>query len=185
MLKDIISDAEEKMNKTISVLRRDLLTMKAGKANPAMLDRVHVQYYGSTTPLNQVANISSPEPRVLLIQPFDRNVIKDIEKAILKSDLGLNPSSDGIVIRLIIPELTEETRKSLVKNVKKNGEEAKVAVRAVRRDANDKVKALKKKNDATEDEVKKCEDDIQKQTDNYIKEIDRILESKEKDVMSI
>ena len=185
MLKDIIIDAEEKMTKTISVLRRDLLTMKAGKANPAMLDRVHVQYYGSTTPLNQVANISSPEPRVLLIQPFDRNVIKDIEKAILKSDLGLNPSSDGIVIRLSIPELTEETRKSLVKNVKKNGEEAKVAVRAVRRDANDKVKALKKKNDATEDEVKKCEDDIQKQTDNYIKEIDRILESKEKDVMSI
>lgn len=185
MLKDIISDAEEKMTKTISVLKRDLSTMKAGKANPAMLDRVHVQYYGSITPLNQLANISSPEPRVLLIQPFDRTSIKDIEKAILKSDLGLNPSSDGIVIRLIIPELTEETRKNLVKNVKKNGEEAKVAVRAVRRDANDKVKALKKHNDATEDEVKKGEDDIQKQTDNYINEIDRILENKEKEVLSI
>lgn len=185
MLKDIISNSEEKMTKTISILKRDLSSMKAGKANPGMLDRIKAEYYGSVTPLNQLANVSSPEPRVLLIQPFDRTSIKNIEKAILVSDLGLNPSSDGIVIRLVIPELTEETRKILVKNVKKNGEEAKVAVRAVRRDANDKIKALKKHNDITDDEAKKGEDDIQKETDNYIKEIDRILEIKEQEVLSI
>ncbi len=185
MIKDIISNAEEKMTKTVSVLKKDLLTMKAGKANPAMLDKIQAEYYGSLAPLNQLANISSPEPRVLLIQPYDRTSIKNIERAILVSDLGLNPSNDGIVIRLSIPELTEETRKKLVKNVKKNGEEAKVAVRAIRRDANDKIKLLKKDNDISEDEVKKSEDDIQKKTDNYIKEIDKILEIKEQEVMSI
>lgn len=185
MLKDIINTAEEKMNKTISVLKKELGSMKAGRANPAMLDRIEVEYYGSSTALSQLANVSAPEPRILLIQPYDKSSIKDIEKAILISNLGLNPSNDGSVIRLMIPELTEETRKNIVKSVKKAGEDGKVAVRAVRRDANDKIKALKKDNTITEDEAKKCEDDIQKKTDIYIKDIDKIIESKEKDLMSI
>lgn len=185
MIKDIIKTSDEKMNKTISVLKKELSTMKAGRANPAMLDRIEAEYYGSVTPLSQLANVSAPEPRILLIQPYDRSSIKSIEKAILVSDLGLNPSNDGMVIRLFIPELTEETRKNIVKNVKKSGEEAKVAVRAIRRDANDKIKTLKKDGVTTEDETKKGEDDIQKKTDSYIKEIDGIINAKEKEVMSI
>ena len=135
------------------------------------------------TPLNQLANISAPEPRILLIQPFDKTSIKNIEKAILVSDLGLNPSNDGTAIRLVIPEFTEETRKNIVKNVKKSGEEAKVAVRSIRRDANDKIKALKKENTITEDETKKAEDNIQKKTDGFIKEIESIIENKEKEIL--
>ncbi|WP_027634213.1 ribosome recycling factor [Clostridium hydrogeniformans] len=185
MIKEIISKAEEKMKKSISVLKSDLSTMKAGRANPTMLDRIEVEYYGSMCPLSQVANISAPEPRILLIQPWEKSTIKDIEKAILKSDLGLTPSSDGIVIRLVIPELTEETRKILVKNVKKAGEETKVAVRAIRRDANDKVKSLKKDGDLSEDEIKKAEENIQKKTDAFIKEIDNIIVAKEKEIMSV
>ena len=185
MVKDIIKTSDEKMNKTITVLKKDLSSMKAGRANPAMLDRIEAEYYGSVTPLNQLANISAPEPRILLIQPYDRSSIKSIEKAILVSDLGLNPSNDGSVIRLVIPELTEETRKNIVKNVKKNGEEAKVAVRAIRRDANDRIKALKKDGVITEDETKKGEDDIQKKTDLFIKQIDGIIETKEKEIMSV
>ncbi|SMC21668.1 ribosome recycling factor [Clostridium acidisoli DSM 12555] len=185
MLKDVMTNAEDKMNKTVSVLKRDLSSMKAGRANPSILDRLEAEYYGTPTPLNQLANISSPEPRVLLIQPYDKTSVKAIEKSILTSDLGLNPSNDGSVIRLVIPELTEETRKNIVKNVKKAGEEAKVAVRAIRRDANDKVKTLKKDNEITEDEVKKSEEDIQKKTDSFIKEIDKILEEKEKEILSI
>ncbi|HCQ88833.1 MAG TPA: ribosome recycling factor, partial [Clostridium sp.] len=146
MVKEIVKTIDEKMNKTISVLKNELSSMKAGRANPKMLDRIEIECYGSMMPLNQVAGVSAPEPRVLLIQPWDKGSIKEIEKAILKSDLGLNPSSDGSIIRLIIPELTEETRKNLVKSIKKVGEEAKVAVRAIRRDANDKIKALKKDN---------------------------------------
>lgn len=144
MVKEIVKTTDEKMNKTISVLKNELSSMKAGRANPKMLDRIEIECYGSMMPLNQVAGVSAPEPRVLLIQPWDKGSIKEIEKAILKSDLGLNPSSDGSIIRLIIPELTEETRKNLVKSIKKVGEEAKVAVRAIRRDANDKIKALKR-----------------------------------------
>ncbi|MCD2345979.1 ribosome recycling factor [Clostridium guangxiense] len=185
MVKDIIKEAEEKMKKSISVLKQDLSTMKAGRANPSILDRVEVDYYGTMTPLNQMANVSAPEPRILLIQPWDKSSIKSIEKAILVSDLGLNPSNDGNAIRLVIPELTEETRKNIVKNVKKVGEESKVAIRAIRRDANDKVKALKKDNSITEDEVKKAEDDIQKKTDSFIKEIDNLVEAKEKEVMTV
>ena len=181
MIKDIIKNSEEKMKKTISVLNSELSTMKAGRANPTMLDRIQVEYYGSLCPLNQVANVSAPEPRVLMITPL----LKDIERAILKSDLGLNPSNDGSVIRLIIPELTEETRKNLVKNVKKTGEDAKVAVRSVRRDANEKIKALKKDSDISEDEIKKGEDQVQKITDSYVKEIDNIISAKEKEIMSI
>jgi ribosome recycling factor len=185
MIKEIIHTAEEKMNKTIAVLKKDLSSMKAGRANPTILDRVEVEYYGSMLPINQVSNISAPEPRVILIQPWEKSSLKVIEKAILKSDLGLTPSNDGIAIRLIIPELTEETRKNLVKNIKKAGEEAKVAVRAIRRDSNDKIKAMKKNNEIPEDEMKKGEEDIQKRTDNFIKEIDKIIEAKEKEVMSV
>jgi ribosome recycling factor len=185
MIKDIISKADEKMNKSIVVLKSDLATMKAGRANPTMLDRIEVEYYGSMAPLSQVANVSAPEPRILLIQPWEKNTLKDIEKAILKSDLGINPSNDGSVIRLVVPELTEETRKNLVKNVKKVGEETKVAVRAIRRDSNDKLKAFKKESDVSEDEIKKAEDNIQKKTDNFIKEIDKIVELKEKEIMSV
>ncbi|GLC32714.1 ribosome recycling factor [Clostridium omnivorum] len=185
MVKDIMNTAEEKMNKSVAVLKRDLATMKAGRANPTMLDRIEVEYYGSMVPINQVANISAPEPRVILVQPWEKSSLKTIEKAILKSDLGINPSNDGSVIRLIVPELTEETRKNLVKNVKKVGEETKVAVRSIRRECNDKIKALKKNNEISEDELKKAEDDIQKRTDNFIKEIEKIVESKEKEIMSV
>lgn len=185
MIKDILKNAETKMNKTVSVLESDLKTMKAGRANPTMLDRIQVEYYGNMCPLTQVANVSAPEPRVLVVAPWEKTLLKDIEKAILKSDLGLNPSNDGSIIRLIIPELTEETRKTLVKNVKKAGEEAKVAVRSVRRDANDKIKALKKELDLSEDEMKKGEDNVQKITDKIVKKIEEVIASKEKEVLSV
>lgn len=185
MIKDIIKNAEEKMKKTITVLESDLSTMKAGRANPTMLDRIQVEYYGSMCPLSQVANVSAPEPRVLMITPWEKPLLKDIEKAILKSDLGLNPSNDGSIIRLIIPELTEETRKNLVKNVKKTGEDAKVAVRSIRKAANDKIKSLKKDSEISEDEAKKGEDEVQKRTDTVVKQIDSIIAAKEKEVLSI
>lgn len=185
MIKEIISIADEKMNKSITVLKHELASMKAGRANPTMLDRIHVECYGSLMPLSQLANISAPEPRVLLIQPWDKSSVKDIEKAILKSDLGLNPSNDGTAIRLIVPELTEETRKNLIKNVKKVGEDTKVAIRSIRRDANDRIKALKKNNEITEDEAKKSEDIMQKETDKFIKEIDKLIDTKEKEVMVV
>lgn len=184
-MKDIINTLEDKMNKTISKLKSDLSTMKAGRANPTMLNRIQVEYYGSMCPLTQVANVSAPEPRVLMITPWEKAIMKDIEKAILKSDLGLNPSSDGSVIRLVIPELTEETRKNLVKNVKKTGEEAKVALRSIRRDANDKIKAQKKDSDISEDEIKKAEEQVQKKTDVFVKQVDEIVDAKENEIMSI
>lgn len=185
MVKDIIKNADEKMNKTILSLQNELGTLKAGRANPTMLDRILVESYGTMVPLNQVGNISAPEPRVLLIQPWDKSCMKDIEKAILKSDLGINPSNDGQVIRLIVPELTEETRKNLVKSVKKCGEDAKVAIRSIRRDANDKIKNLKKNSEISEDESKKAEEQIQKETDKFIKLIDKAIEEKEKSIMSV
>ncbi|HAT4242517.1 ribosome recycling factor [Clostridium perfringens] len=185
MIKDVIKKSEEKMNKTINSLNSELATMKAGRANPTMLDRIQVEYYGSMCPLNQVANVSSPEPRLLVITPWEKPMLKEIEKAILKSDLGINPNNDGTIIRLLVPELTEETRKNLVKNVKKVGEQAKVAIRSIRKDANDKVKNFKKEGAITEDEMKKGEDDIQKVTDKFVKEIDTIVAAKEKEIMSI
>ncbi len=185
MIKKIISIADEKMNKSISVLKHELASLKAGRANVSMLDRIRVESYGSLVPVSQVANVSSPEPRVLLIQPWDKASMKDIEKAILKSDLGLNPSNDGSAIRLMIPELTEETRKNLIKVVKKTGEEAKVAIRSIRRDANDKIKVLKKSSEITDDEAKKSEDIIQKETDKFIKELDKLIETKEKEIMLV
>ncbi|MEG2353258.1 MAG: ribosome recycling factor [Clostridium sp.] len=185
MLKDVYKSVTEKMNKTISVLVQELATMKAGRANPRMLDRIGAEYYGSLTPLSQLANISVPEARILLIQPYDKTSLKEIERAILKSDLGLNPSNDGSVIRLLIPELTEETRKNLVKNIRKCGEESKVAVRSIRRDANDKIKALKKNNEVSEDEVKVAEEKIQKETDLFIKEVEKLVVEKEKGIMTV
>ncbi|WP_139904556.1 ribosome recycling factor [Clostridium thermarum] len=185
MVKEILKKAEEKMAKTLSVLKSDLATMKAGRANPTILDRIEVEYYGSMVGINQVANVSAPEPRLILIQPWEKSSLKAIEKAILKSDLGLNPTNDGTVIRLLIPELTEETRRNLVKQVKKLGEDAKVAIRSIRRDANDKIKALKKDGTLSEDEMKKYEEEVQKKTDNCIKEVDKIVEAKEKEIMSI
>ncbi|SHJ29246.1 ribosome recycling factor [Lutispora thermophila] len=185
MIKEIEKTAEEKMTKTIGILKKDLAALKAGRANPAMLDRITVEYYGVETPLNQLANISAPEPRVMTIQPWDSKTIGLIEKAILKSDLGITPTNDGKIIRLVVPQLTEERRKELVKVVKKMGEEAKVAVRNTRRDAIDSLKKLKKDNKITEDELKKSEDDMQKCTDKAIKEIDKILESKEKEIMEV
>lgn len=185
MIKDVISSAEVKMQKTLTVLNSDLSTMKAGRANPTMLDRIQVDYYGSPCSLTQVANVSAPEPRMLVITPWEKSLLKEIEKAILKSDLGINPSNDGSIIRLLVPELTEETRKNLVKNVKKAGEDAKVAIRSIRRDANEKIKSLKKDGHISEDEVKKAEETVQKKTDQYVKEIDAAVVVKEKEIMSI
>lgn len=185
MIKDILQKSEEKMEKTITILKKDLTSMKAGKANPSILDKISVEYYGSETPINQLAGISSPEPRVLLIQPWDKSSLKSIEKAILQSDLGLNPSNDGSVIRLLIPELTEETRKQIVKKVKKTGEDAKIAIRSIRRESNDKIKNLKKDNQVTEDEAVDGEETVQKITDKFIKKIDDIVNAKEKEIMAI
>ena len=176
---------KEKMSKTVDVLQTDLSSMKVGRANPSMLDRIEVEYYGTMTKLNQVANISTPESRMIMIQPWEKAILKDIEKAILKSDLGLAPNNDGLSIRLLIPEMTEETRKNTVKKVKKIAEESKVAIRTIRRDANDKVKSLKKDGSITEDDLKKAEDEIQKITDKFIKNIDEIVVNKEKEIMSI
>lgn len=185
MVKDLEKNMQDKMDKTVGVLKHELSTLKAGRANPTILDRVVVEYYGTATPLNQLANIAAPEPRVLTISPWDTKSIPAIEKAILKSDLGINPSNDGKMIRLVVPQLTEERRKDLGKVVKKLGEDAKVAVRNIRRDANDGLKKLKKDNEITEDVFKKSEEDTQKVTDKYIKEIDKAVELKEKEIMEV
>ncbi|BAK81165.1 ribosome recycling factor [Candidatus Arthromitus sp. SFB-rat-Yit] len=185
MVSQIMDVLKEKMLKTIDVLLEDLNSVRVGRANPSMLDRIEVEYYGSMTKINQIANISTPEPRTLMIQPWEKNILKDIEKAILKSDLGLMPNNDGTLIRLTIPEMTEETRKNTAKKVKKIAEESKVALRSLRRDANDKVKSLKKESSITEDDLKKAEDEIQKQTDKFVKKIDEIVVNKEKEIMSI
>jgi ribosome recycling factor len=185
MIKEVKSAAEEKMKKSMEVLKKELQTLKAGRANPSILDKVTVDYYGSPTALANVATITTPDPRMIMIQPWEKNLVKDIEKAIQKSDLGLNPSNDGSVIRLVVPELTEETRKNLVKVVRKHGEEAKVAIRSIRRDYNEKLKAIKKEGTHSEDEIKKTEDEIQKLTDSFVKEADTIIEAKEKEIMSV
>jgi len=173
------------MNKTIEHLTQDLATLRAGRANPAMVDRLMVSYYGQATPLNQLANITVPEPRLLVIQPWDKSSIPEIEKAVMKSDLGINPSNDGNVIRLAVPQLTEERRKEIVKVVKKRGEEAKVAIRNIRREQNDFMKAAEKDKVVSEDESKKGMEEVQKITDKYIKDIDSIMAAKEKDIMEV
>lgn len=176
---------ETKMGKTLNALESELTTIRAGRANPHILDKLTVDYYGAPTPLQQVANISVPEARMIQIQPWESSMIKAIEKAILCSDLGLNPSNDGKMIRLVFPELTEERRKDLVKEVKKKGEAAKVAVRNIRRDANDAYKKLKKEEDVSEDEIKELEDKVQKLTDKYIKDVDAAVEAKGKEIMTV
>lgn len=176
---------EEKMEKSLANLEGEYTAIRAGRANPRILDKIQVDYYGAMTPLQSVANISVPEARMIQIQPWESSLIKDIEKAILSSDLGLTPANDGKVIRLVFPELTEERRKELVKDVKKKGEAAKVAVRNIRRDANDAVKKESKANEISEDEQKQLEDKIQKLTDKYISKIDSAIESKSDEVMTV
>ncbi len=185
MISAVISDAEDRMGKVINILRQDFSSLRAGRATPALLDKVLVDYYGTPTPINQTANISVPEPRLLTVQPWDKNTIGLIEKAILKSDLGLNPNNDGTVIRIPIPQLTEERRKELVKIIRKKAEEAKVAVRNIRRDVNDDMKDLEKSKEISEDDSKRGLDDVQKLTDKYITKIDEITAAKEKEIMEV
>ena len=180
-----IQKYEEKMKKTLGSLEAELTTIRAGRANPHILDKLTVDYYGSPTPIQQVANVSVPEARMIQIQPWEKSMLKAIEKAILTSDIGINPTNDGTSIRLVFPELTEDRRKELAKDVKKKGEAAKVAVRNIRRDANDAYKKLKKEEDVSEDEIKELEDKVQKLTDKYIKDVDAAVEAKGKEIMTV
>ena len=182
---DAIATAKEKMGKTVAVLVKELSSLRAGRASAQVLDRILVDYYGSPTPVNQVGNISSPEPRLLVITPYDPSVLNPLEKAIQKSDLGINPSNDGKCIRLGFPELTEERRKELVKAVRKKGEDSKVAIRSIRRDAIEQIKKQKKDGEVTEDDQKKLEEQAQKLTDSTIKDIDKIIADKEKEIMEV
>ena len=185
MSKDVQAILEEKMQKTISVLKEELNTVRAGRANPALLDRISVEYYGTATPLKNLSNVSVPDPRTLMISPFDPKIIGDIEKAINIQNLGINPTNDGKVIRLVIPQVTEERRKELTKTVKKYGEDAKVAVRNERRDANDELKKQEKAGELTEDDLKKELDSVQKRTDKAIKDIDDIVAAKDKEILEV
>ena len=185
MTKVVIDNMLEKMNKSVAVYRKELSSMRAGRANPQLLDRITVEYYGSQMPINQVANISIPEPRIIQIAPWEQSMLKVIEKAIQKSDLGINPSNDGKIIRLLLPELTQERRKELVKQTRKMAEDCKVAIRSIRRDANDQIKKMKKDNTITEDDQKSAEDKIQKATDKIVKEVDTITAEKEKELMDV
>lgn len=185
MLKDILNEAEERMKKTIEVLRKDFSMMRAGRANPTLLEKIKVEYYGTLTPLNQIANISAPEPRLLTVQPWDKSILSEVEKAILKSDLGLNPSNDGNLLRIAIPQLTQERRQELVKTAKKKTEESKVGIRNIRREANDNIKRLEKDKEVSEDEAKKEQEVMQKLTDKYIEETERVLAIKEKEIMEV
>ncbi len=185
MVLDVYKEATSKMEKTISVYKEELQSIRAGRANPALLDRINVDYYGQITPLKQISSISSPEPRLLVIQPWDATLIPIIEKEILKSDLGLNPSNDGKLIRLIIPQLTEERRRDLTKVVRKNCENAKVAIRNTRREAIDKIKKLEKSKDLSEDDRKLAEEEMQKITDKHTAVIDEITAKKEEELMEI
>ncbi|MCI8401680.1 MAG: ribosome recycling factor [Lachnospiraceae bacterium] len=176
---------EEKMEKTLSTLKEDFGSIRAGRANPKVLDRIRVDYYGTPSTIQQVANVSVPEPRMIQIQPWEKNLIREIEKAINLSDLGINPTNDGRVIRLVFPELTEERRKDLSKDVKKKGEAAKVAIRNIRRDANDTFKKMNKANELTEDDQKLGEEKIQKLTDKFIERVDKEVEMKTKEIMTV
>ncbi len=179
-----IKPYEEKMQKAYDFLLADYLTIRAGRANPHVLDKLKVDYYGSPTPIQQVGNITVPEARMIQIAPWEKSLIREIEKAIMASDIGITPSNDGSVIRLVFPELTEERRKELVKDVKKKGEDAKVAIRNIRRDANDAYKKLAK-TEVSEDEIKGLEDSIQKLTDKYVKDIDKAIEDKSKEILTV
>ena len=184
-MKEMNQPYDAKMQKTIEVVMSDFAGVRAGRANAGVLDKITVEYYGTETPIHQVASISTPDPRTLVIQPWDGTLLKAIEKAIQTSDLGINPQNDGRVIRLVFPQLTEERRRELTKQVKKYGEDAKVAVRNIRRDAMDYVKALKKKSEITEDDQKKAEKDLQDLTDKYIKKVDEACAVKEKELMEL
>lgn len=179
------NEIKEKMSKTISVYSENLAEVRAGRANPAILNKIKIDYYGVPTPISQVAGISVPEARLIVIQPWDASVLKEIEKEILKSDIGINPNNDGKVIRLAFPELNEERRKEIVKDIRKMAEDAKVAIRSVRRDAIENARKMQKDSEITEDELKVAEDEIQKITDKNVEEIDNILAAKEKEVMSV
>ena len=179
-----ISVYDEKMKKTIEFLKEDYAGIRAGRANPRLLDKIRGDYYGTPTPIQQVGNLSVPEPRILQIAPWEKNMLKEVEKAILAANIGITPTNDGSVIRLVFPELTEERRKELSKDIKKKGEDAKVALRNIRRDGNDAFKKLSKE-DVSEDEIKGLQDELQKLTDNYVKEIDSLSEAKSKEIMTV
>jgi ribosome recycling factor len=185
MLEEVSQKAKDHMHKTLESLHRDLAGIRTGKANPALLDAIKVDYFGQQVPLKQVASIAVPDPRLITLQPWDKNVVSEIEKAIMNSELGLNPQSDGTLIRLPIPPLTEERRRDLVKVVKRMGEEAKIAVRNIRRDANDQIKKLEKAHDIGEDLMHTKQEDIQKLTDDFIKKVDESVETKEQEIMEI
>ena len=182
---DVHADFETKMKKTIEVVKGDFASVRAGRANAGVLDKIQVEYYGVMTPLQQVASVSSPDPRTLMIQPWDASILKAIEKAIQMSDLGINPQNDGKLVRLAFPQLTEERRKELTKQVQKYGENGKIAIRNIRRDAMDQFKSMEKKGEITEDDRKDYEDDIQKLTDKYCKEIDSLVSEKEQELMAV
>lgn len=184
-VKELFTAQEEKMKKALEALRRELAALRAGRATPALLDKITVDYYGSPTPVNQVANIAVPEPRMITIQPWEKNMLAPIEKAILKSDLGLTPSSDGVIIRLSIPQLTQQRRIELTKVIHKKAEEARVVVRNIRRDANEAIKKLEKDKAISEDDTKKAQEDMQKLTDKYVKEVDTAMTVKEKEIMEV
>ena len=184
-IQEITTTMENKMHKTVDALRVELASLRAGRATPALLDKITVDYYGTPTPINQVASVTVPEPRMIVIQPWEKNLIKEISKAIQMSDLGLNPNSDGVVIRLNLPQLTEERRKDLVKVVNKKTEEYRVIARNLRRDANDQIKKLEKAKEVTEDDVKKASEKVQKLTDGIMKDIDKVSENKQKEVMEV
>ena len=185
MADELYEPYETKMKKTISVLKDEFSAIRAGRANPALLDKITVDYYGSQTPINQLSNISVPEARTILIQPWEAKLLKDIEKAIQKSDIGINPNNDGKIIRLTFPVLNEERRKELIKQIKKLSEEAKVAVRSIRRDAVEHFKKQKKSNEMTEDDLKDAEKEIQTITERYVEEVDKVMVDKEKEIMEI
>jgi len=185
MIQDILNEHEERMKKSIEALKREFASLRAGRATPSLLDKVMVDYYGTPTPVNQVAKVAVPEPRMILIQPWEKPMLHEIEKALMKSDLGLTPNSDGAAIRLTIPQLTQERREELKKSVNKKAEDAKVALRNLRRDANDAIKKLEKAKEITEDQSKKGQDDIQKLVDKYVKMVDTSKAAKEKEIMEV
>lgn len=185
MIDNTLDNAETRMDKAVAAFKRELANVRAGRATASMLDRVMVEYYGSQMPVNQVAGVNVPEPRQLVITPWDKNMLSEIEKAIQKSDLGLNPQNDGTVIRLVVPALTEQRRQELVKVVRKDAEEARVGIRNIRRDANDELKKLEKSGDSSEDEVRRASDKIQALTDRFIAEVDKATQAKEKEIIEV
>ncbi|MBQ0145658.1 MAG: ribosome recycling factor [Lachnospiraceae bacterium] len=184
-MKEVIKQFEEKMSKSIDVLQEDFASIRAGRANPHLLDKIKVDYYGTPTPIQQVGNISVPEARIILITPWEKTLLKEIERSINQADIGINPTNDGTAIRLVFPELTEDRRKELAKDIKKKGEETKVAIRNIRRDAVDKIKKMEKASEITEDDLKDGEEQVQKATDEAIKKVDKVVENKTKEIMTV